>query len=131
MSSAARLILINACLSNLPTHNMGLFLFADGVHAGFDKHRSKFFWEGQGAKKKYHLVKWAEVCKPKDQGGLGVLNTKEMNKALMAKWIWRLLDERNGDLLWVRLLKAKYRVQRAVLLIPGCLLPFLAHQGHF
>jgi mannosylglycoprotein endo-beta-mannosidase len=124
MSSAARLILINTCLSNLPTHNMGLFLFADGVHAGFDKHRSKFFWEGQGAKKKYHLVKWAEVCKPKDQGGLGVLNTKEMNKTLMAKWIWRLLDERNGDLLWVRLLKVKYRVQELFSSSPAVCSPF-------
>jgi hypothetical protein len=51
MSSAARLTLIDACLSNLPIHSMGLFLFADGVHAGFDKHRSKFFWEGQGTKR--------------------------------------------------------------------------------
>jgi hypothetical protein len=64
---------------------MGLFLFADGVHVGFDKHWSKFFWEGHGTKKKYHLVKWGEVCKPKHQGGLGVLNTREMNKALMVK----------------------------------------------
>jgi hypothetical protein len=57
MSSAARLTLIDACLSNLPMHTMGLFLLADGTHAGFDKHRNRFFWEGQGTKKKYHLVK--------------------------------------------------------------------------
>jgi hypothetical protein len=43
MSSVARLTLSDACLSNLPIHTMGLFLFVDGVHAGFDKHRSKFF----------------------------------------------------------------------------------------
>jgi hypothetical protein len=41
MSSATRLTLIDACLSNVPIHTMGLFLFADGVHVGFDKHRSK------------------------------------------------------------------------------------------
>jgi hypothetical protein len=46
MSSAARLTLIDACLSNLPMHTMGLFLLDDGTHAGFDKHRNKFFWEG-------------------------------------------------------------------------------------
>jgi hypothetical protein len=43
MSSAARLTLIDACLSNLPMHTMGLFLLADGTHAGFDKHRNRFF----------------------------------------------------------------------------------------
>jgi hypothetical protein len=49
------------------------------------------FWEGQGNKKKYHLVSWQEICKPKDQGGLGVMNTKLMIQALMIKWIWRML----------------------------------------
>jgi hypothetical protein len=30
---------------------MGLFLLADGTHAGFDKHLARFFWEGIGDKK--------------------------------------------------------------------------------
>jgi hypothetical protein len=42
MSSAARLTLIDACLSNLPMHTMGLFLLSNGTHAGFDKHRNRF-----------------------------------------------------------------------------------------
>jgi hypothetical protein len=124
MSSAARLTLIDACLSNLPIHAMGLFLFAAGVHVGFDKHKSKFFWEGQGTKKKYHLIKWAEICKPKDQGGLGVLDTRKMNLALMVKWIWRLFSEDNNNLLWVRLLKAKYRVSEFFLSQPTNCSPF-------
>jgi hypothetical protein len=56
MSSAARLILIDDCLSSLPLHTMGLFMLANGTHAGFDKHWNRFFWEGQGNKRKYHLV---------------------------------------------------------------------------
>jgi hypothetical protein len=55
MSFAARPTLIDACLTNLLVHTMGLFLLADGTHAGFDKHRNRFFWEGQWNKKKYHL----------------------------------------------------------------------------
>jgi hypothetical protein len=46
MSSAARLTLIDACLSNLPLHTMGLFLLADGSHVAMDSHRNIFFWEG-------------------------------------------------------------------------------------
>jgi hypothetical protein len=65
MSSAARLTLVNACPSNMPLHTLGLFLLADGTHAGFDKHRNRFFWEGQGTKKKYHMVKGEDVCQPK------------------------------------------------------------------
>jgi hypothetical protein len=110
MSSAARLTLIDACLSNLPMHTMGLFLLADGTHASFDKHMNRFFWEGQGTKKKYHLVKWQYICQPKGQGGLGVTDTKLMNIALMTKWIQRCFSGQNEDLLWLKLLRAKYRV---------------------
>ena len=71
MSSGARLILTNSSLSSLPMFTMGLFLLADGVHSKFDTPRSRFFWEGAGPKRKYHMVKWQAVCRPKAQGGLG------------------------------------------------------------
>jgi hypothetical protein len=46
MSSAACLTLINFSLLTLTTFTMGLFLLAEGTHAGFDKHLARFFWEG-------------------------------------------------------------------------------------
>jgi hypothetical protein len=90
---------------------MALFLLADGTHAGFDKHRNRFFWEGQGTKKKFHWVNWQQICQPKRQGGLGVMNTKAINICLMAKWIWRMLARQDNDLLWLRLIRAKYRTE--------------------
>jgi hypothetical protein len=39
MSSAARLTLINACLSSLPLHAMGVCLLGDGVHQNMNKYR--------------------------------------------------------------------------------------------
>jgi hypothetical protein len=77
MSSAERLIFIDACLSSLPFHTMEMF----DTHAGFDKHKNIIFWEGQGNKKKYHLVERQDICKPKEQGGLEMINTKKMNIA--------------------------------------------------
>ena len=35
-------------------------------------------------KNKYHLVNWNEVCQPKDQGGLGVIDLRVMNVCLLA-----------------------------------------------
>jgi hypothetical protein len=108
MSLAARLILTDTCLSSLPLHMMSLFMLADGTHAGFDKHRSRFFWEGTGEKCKHHWVSWSEVCMPKEQGGLGITNTKIMNIALMVKWIWRLFSEDPNSSLWHQINRAKY-----------------------
>jgi hypothetical protein len=108
LSSAARLTLINSSLSSLTTFAMGLFLLAEGTHAGFDKHLARFFWEGIGDKRKFHWVNWPAVCRPKDQGGLGVINSRFMNIALLCKWIWRLFDSSEQDKLWFKLLQAKY-----------------------
>jgi hypothetical protein len=63
-----RLILSDSCLDNLPMFAMGMFLLEDGIHARFDSIRSKFFWEGAGSKRKYHMVNWPAVCRPKSMG---------------------------------------------------------------
>jgi hypothetical protein len=99
LASAGRLELTNSCLSSLPMFAMGLFLLPDTSHGRMDSTRARFFWEGVGPKRKYHMVDWATMCKPKESGGLRILNTKVMNIALMIKWIWKLYQGSNG--LWV------------------------------
>jgi hypothetical protein len=42
----------------------------------------------------------------------------------MVKWIWRLFSDDNNNLLWVRLLKAKYRVSKFFLSQPTNCSPF-------
>jgi hypothetical protein len=106
MSSGARLTLMDSSLSLLTLFAIGLYLSVDGVLAKLDTPRSKFFWEGSGVKRKYHLVKWVAICRPKKFGGLGITNSKLMNLALLTKWIWKLSQNATG--LWVELLKAKY-----------------------
>jgi hypothetical protein len=66
MSSAAQLTLTNSSLSSLPIFCMGLFLLADGMHTGFDKHLARFFWEGVGDRRKYHWLTDQKCAPPKD-----------------------------------------------------------------
>jgi hypothetical protein len=40
---------------------------------------------------------WAMVCRPKEYGGLGILDTKNMNIALMVGWIWELKQNAEGQ----------------------------------
>lgn len=46
-----------------------------------------------------------EVCEPKKQGGLGIINLDVFNKAQLAKWIWKL--ETKEDF-WQTLLLNEY-----------------------
>uniref|UniRef100_A0A453PZ90 Reverse transcriptase zinc-binding domain-containing protein n=1 Tax=Aegilops tauschii subsp. strangulata TaxID=200361 RepID=A0A453PZ90_AEGTS len=52
------------------------------------------------------MVKWSKICKPKDQGGLGVISSKRMNIALLSKWLWRIALGEGG--LWLDIIRAKY-----------------------
>jgi len=46
------------------------------------------------------------VCSKKEHGGLGVKKLKEFNVALLGKWCWRMLVDREG--LWYHVLVARY-----------------------
>jgi hypothetical protein len=65
--------------------------------------RSKFFWQGAGEDFKYHMASWESLCRPKDQGGLGIINTQIMNECLLTKWIWKI--SRGSDDTWYKYLK--------------------------
>jgi len=64
-----------------------------------------FFWHGSSEKHKFRLAKWDILCRPKDQGGLGILDLQLQNKCLLAKWLVNLL---NTTGLWQTLLTNKY-----------------------
>lgn len=38
-----------------------------------DTIRSNFLWQGANEKKKYHMVKWEAVTRPREFGGLGII----------------------------------------------------------
>jgi hypothetical protein len=81
---------------------MGLHLLHDSMHGAMNKVCSRFFQEGVGNMRKYHMVYWATLCKPKEYMGLGILNMKYMNITVMLRWIWKL--HQNPEGLWAGLL---------------------------
>jgi hypothetical protein len=52
------------------------------------------------------LVSWKKICRPKDQGGLGVLNLDVQNKALLLKNLDFFYN--NLDITWVNLIRDTY-----------------------
>jgi hypothetical protein len=76
-----------------------------GVRKRLDFYRSIFFWQSDEHKRKYRLSKWNILCRPKDQGGLGIEVLELKNKCLLRKWLFKLLSEEG---MWQQLLCNKY-----------------------
>jgi hypothetical protein len=96
--------LINSILSSLAIFMLSFYEVPKEVLHKLDFYRSRFFWQGD-EHKKYRLAKWGVICRPKDQGGLGVLNLELQNKCLLSKWIFSLI---NSDGAWQQLIRNKY-----------------------
>uniref|UniRef100_A0A452ZG47 Reverse transcriptase zinc-binding domain-containing protein n=1 Tax=Aegilops tauschii subsp. strangulata TaxID=200361 RepID=A0A452ZG47_AEGTS len=77
-------------LISLLMYIMRFYSLHESLHQEIAKYLSRFFWAEENNKQKYHMVKWSEICKPKDHGGLGVISSKRMNITLLAKWLWRI-----------------------------------------
>jgi hypothetical protein len=93
LSIGGRLVLINSVLSNMVLYMLSFFLLPKGVLNRLDFFRSRFFWQGDSEKKQYRLANWSVVCRPKDQGGLGIHDLEVKNTSLLEKWLFKLLTE--------------------------------------
>ena len=71
-----------------------------------EKLQKDFLWSGINGDSKFHLVKWATVCKSMQVEGLGIRRLRSFGTALLGKRLWRYGLE--TDALRRRVIEAKY-----------------------
>ena len=123
LSKGGQVTFIKSTLSSLPTYFMSLFPIPASVARCIDKIQRDFLWGGMGDERKFHLVKWSQVCQPLKLGGLGIRNLTKFNRALLGKWLWRYGNEE--DAFWRLLICSKYGNSHVV----GSLERFLGLMG--
>ncbi|KAK9911811.1 hypothetical protein M0R45_035700 [Rubus argutus] len=93
LNMAGRLTLIQAVTSSTPIYAMQTAKLPACTTMTLDKLNRDFLWGDCDGKKKIHMVNWDSVCKPKFLGGLGIKKATTMNKAMLAKTSWRMLQK--------------------------------------
>ncbi|GJN13318.1 hypothetical protein PR202_gb00010 [Eleusine coracana subsp. coracana] len=59
-----------------------------------DKYRQNFLWHGRKeANRGHYLIAWPKVTRPKELGGLGILDLKNLGRALCVRWCWLIRTE--------------------------------------
>ncbi|KAL0445479.1 UNVERIFIED_CONTAM: hypothetical protein Slati_1675800 [Sesamum latifolium] len=99
LSFAGRVQLIQSVLMALNTYWAMAFILPKGVIREVEKRLRTFLWKGHSGGG-YAKVAWSHICRPKEEGGLGIRNVLALNRALMSRHLWRVItSDRNS--IWV------------------------------
>ena len=103
---AGKITLINSILNALPIYLLSFFKIPQKIVQRLISLQRNSLWGGDNDHKKIPWVKWADICLPKTDGGLGIKDISKFNVALMGRWIWAFASDQQQ--LWVRIITSKY-----------------------
>lgn len=107
MNYAGRLTYVNSVIASMPIFAMCTFRVHITILEHVNKSSRKFLWHGKDIDSKgNYLASWSMICRPKEQGGLGILNLKIQNIALLIKQLHKFYN--HADVPWVNLIWQVY-----------------------
>lgn len=92
LSTVAKLTLAKSILRNMGTFHMQLQQLLRRIHTELDKAITSRVWGSNASNTRKLFLNWNVLCRPKEDGGVSLRRTEDMNRALLAKLGWRLLN---------------------------------------
>ena len=108
LSQARREVLIKAVIQAIPTYAMGCFKLPMGLYNEIEVMIRKFW------------LKWSEMTKSKNEGGMGFLDLALHNDSLLAKQAWCFLQDQGS--LFYNIFKPRF--------FPNCTIMEAAESSH-
>jgi hypothetical protein len=109
LNYGGKLQLVKSVLSSLPIFFMGCFDVPITIKDQVVKYMRHCLWRkknGDVQARGSALISWKKITRPKNQGGLGVLDLDTQNRALLLKNLDKFYN--NNDIPWVKLVKGAY-----------------------
>ena len=100
LSLAGRLQLVRSVLSSMHLYWASVFILPTRIIHDLEQLMRAFLWCQGEMKRGKAKVAWEAVCKPRQEGGLGIRNLADFNIALMTTHIWSILTHKES--LWVK-----------------------------
>lgn len=99
LSYAGRLQLINSVIVSITNFWCSVFRLPKSCLETIESMCSAFLWSGSPHSNIKAKVAWHDICKPKQEGGLGIRRIADSSRVFALSLIWRLLT--NSGSLWV------------------------------
>nr|GEZ64061.1 hypothetical protein [Tanacetum cinerariifolium] len=110
LSFAGRLQLILLVVGSMHVYWSSMFILPVTISNEVERLMRDFLWNFGDFKRGKARIKWADVCKPKDEGGLGIKSLEVWNIALISKHIWNIIYKKESMWVkWVHVYKLKGR----------------------
>ena len=106
LSYASRAQLVQTVLFGVQAYWAQLFIFPAKIAKLIESMCRSYLWSGAGQITKKALIAWERVCRPRSEGGLGLINMHIWNRAAIAKLCWDL--ENKEDKLWIKWIHTYY-----------------------
>lgn len=106
LSYAGRLQLINSVLFHTQTYWSSIVYLPASVMKTIEALCRNFLWHGNEEGRKLNAVAWQDVCLPRSEGGLGVIQLRAWNKAALGKHLWTILTKLAS--LWSKWMHSNY-----------------------
>ncbi|GJS59198.1 RNA-directed DNA polymerase, eukaryota, reverse transcriptase zinc-binding domain protein [Tanacetum coccineum] len=100
LSYAGRLQLIDVVLESIHVYWASVFLLPATIIKEINRILKNFLWNQSENSASKAKVAWSSICRPKDQGGLGLKSLHIWNQALLTKHVWNIATKK--DSLWVK-----------------------------
>ncbi|KAL0281816.1 UNVERIFIED_CONTAM: Retrovirus-related Pol polyprotein from type-2 retrotransposable element R2DM [Sesamum radiatum] len=110
LSFAGRVQLIKSVLSALQVYWAMAFILPKHIIKEIEKRLRNFLWKGN-LDTGYAKVSWQQVCRPVNEGGLGIRDIHSLNKGLMSRHLWRIISH-DSNSIWVSWI-FHYRLQNS------------------
>ncbi|GKE35217.1 RNA-directed DNA polymerase, eukaryota, reverse transcriptase zinc-binding domain protein [Tanacetum coccineum] len=100
LSYAGRVQLLASVLSSMQIYWDSVYFLPNVVINDLDKLFKRFLWNSGNSAQGKARVAWKMVCRPMDQGGLGIKPLKQWNEVMLIRQFWKIIE--NKDSLWAK-----------------------------
>ncbi|OVA11456.1 Ribonuclease H domain [Macleaya cordata] len=117
-TAGGKLIMIRHVLSSMAIYLIAAVTVPKSVLQNINRLLANFFWGSHEGKPKRSWVSWDAICRPVEEGGLGIRNIEDVVNSFRLKNLWNGVVSKS---IWAVFIGGKYNIDK--ISMPGYVIP--------